>query len=289
MNRYQVSIGGNWLHKYLDSDARFKGRVFVNDIQYAEPQVKRTIETAGSMDGGIITKTYREKASVTIVFNVMVWDPAARYEAIEAIRTLASKGGTIITSNRPKRALYNCICETYPEVVSSKARTDELTMTFSSWGFPYWQDQTETVRALFSARTNANITIPGNAPIALPTVEIVAQNDFPSGGGFVYNKDGTVTMNTTPTITVGVGSTKIKMFYQLKRTNYCVIDTDANSNLRIRIYDNKTNMRLIASGLDYLLPDSSDRLEAVPGKSNNFSIDMGSTVSATLRVRGAWL
>ena len=52
MNRYQVSIGGKWLHTYLNSDKRFKGRVWVEDIQYAEPSIKRTIETAGDADGG---------------------------------------------------------------------------------------------------------------------------------------------------------------------------------------------------------------------------------------------
>ena len=280
MSRFQVSIGGKWLHTYLNSDKRFKGRVWVEDIQYAEPSIKRTIETAGDADGGIITKTYREKASVTVLFNVMTWDPVERYDAIEAIRTLASKGGTILTSNRPKRALFNAVCETLPEITSSKDRTGELSMTFSSWAFPYWQDAADpTPSTLTGTNTSMSVSVPGNAPRAKCRVEITANENF--GGS--SNIAG-------PTVDVTVGATTLYIAYEFQKNNYCLIDTDANDNLRVRIYNNSTSSKkLIASGIDLLLPTSSDRLAPVPGQSNTFRIRANKKITAKLYARGAWL
>jgi len=281
MNRYQVSIGGKWLHTYLNSDKRFKGRVWVEDIQYAEPSIKRTIETAGDADGGIITRTYREKASVTILFNVLTWDPTARYDAIESIRTLAASGGTILTSNRPNRALFNAVCETYPEITSSKARTDALTMTFSAYAFPYWQDKAEpTPKALTGTNTSMNVTVPGNAPRAKCKVEIIANEKFATSGNNIAGS----------TVDVTVGSTTLYIVYPFEKNNYCLIDTDANDNLRVRIYNNNTSSKkLLASGISLVLPKSSDKLVAVPGKSNTFKIRANKKVTAKLYARGAWL
>ena len=281
MNRYQVSIGGKWLHTYLNSDKRFKGRVWVEDIQYAEPSIKRTIETAGDADGGIITRTYREKASVTILFNVLTWDPTERYDAIESIRSLAAKGGTILTSNRPNRALFNAVCETYPEIVSSKARTDTISMTFSAYAFPYWQDKADPTPKTLSNTTNTSmsVTVPGNAPRAKCTVEIIANENF--GGN--SNLAGS-------TVDVTVGKTTLYLAYDLQKNNYCLIDTDEHDNLRVRIYNNSTSSKkLITSGIGLLLPTSSDRLEAIPGQANTFKVRANKKVTAKLYARGAWL
>lgn len=281
MSRFQASVGGKWLHTYLNSDKRFKGRVWVEDIQYAEPGIKRTIETPGDADGGIITRTYREKASVTIVFNVLTWDPTERYDAIEAIRSLAAKGGTILTSNRPNRALFNAVCETYPEIVSSKARTDTISMTFSAYDFPYWQDKADPTPKTLSNTTNTSmsVSVPGNAPRAKCSVEIIANENFAAS----TNLAGSM-------VDVTVGSTTLYIAYQFAKNNYCLIDTDANDNLRVRIYNNSTSSKkLIASGIGLILPTSSDKLLAVPGKSNTFRVRANKKVTAKLYVRGAWL
>lgn len=281
MNRFQVSIGGKWLHTYLNSEKRFKGRVWVEDIQYAEPSYKRTIETPGDADGGIITRTYREKASVTIVFNVLTWDPTERYDAVESIRSLAAKGGTILTSNRPNRALFNAVCETYPEIVSSKARTDTISMTFSAYDFPYWQDKADPAPKTLSNTTNTSmsVSVPGNAPRAKCIVEIVANENFSLSTNIVG-----------PTVDVTVGKTTLSLIYPFQKNNYCLIDTDDHDNLRVRIYNNSTSSKkLITSGLDLLFPTSSDRLSAIPGQNNTFKIRANKKVTAKLYARGAWL
>lgn len=293
MNRYQVSIGGSWLHTYLNSDSRFKGRVYVQDIKYAEPAVQLTVETAGDADGGVITRKYRQKASVTVVFNVMTWDPSYRYAAVEAIRTLASKGGTILTSNRAGKALYNCVCEKYPEIESSKDRTQDIEMTFSTYAFPYWQDLVQTPKTLTGTRVSGAFTVPGNAPAAIPTVEITANADFPARGGYILQPNGKTQLDTSTTMKITLQNTVFMSFYPMKRNNLCIIDTDEHNNQRVRIYDSRTaynnNPNNYRNGTFYTLPASSDKLLAVPGRSNNLAIEMGANATVTVNVRGAWL
>lgn len=298
MKRYQVSVGGTWLHNLLQTDMRFRGRIIVQDIRYAEPGRKFTIETPGDMDGGIVTKIYREKASVTVVFGIDVFDRANRHTALEAVQTLAAKGGTIITNDRPGRMLMNCVCEQLPVITSAKEWYGDLEMTFSSYAFPYWQDQSPITKNLTGTNTNSGyFTVPGNAPETLPVIEMTALADFPDYNPAVNRaiatKDysafsgTTVAFNSTSTAEFTVSNTKLRLFYPFKQGDRCVVDTDEKGNGRIRIYNRYGTY--IASGRDYMLPDSSDRLIMTPGASNLFAISMKARASATLTARGAWL
>lgn len=276
-NRYRVSIGGTYLDQLLQNDKRFKDKVVMLNVGYAEPGISRTIETAGDNDGGIVTRTYRQRASVTITFGLYIYNTADRYEACEAIKTLASKGGTVITNDRPNRALYNCVCDQYPEIDSARDWTEPLTMVFSSYAFPYWQNQTATVKSLTGTKTESTITVPGNAPKAICTMEITAAENFPT------NLNGTI-------LKVTVDSTFLNINYPLKKNNYCLIDQDEKNNLRIRIYDNSSSSKkLIASGIGLATDSSSDKLVAIPGKANKFAIQADKKITAKLSVRGAWL
>lgn len=298
MKRYQVSVGGTWLHNLLQTDMRFRGRIIVQDIRYAEPGRKFTVETPGDMDGGIVTKVYREKASVTVVFGIDVFDRANRHTALEAVQTLAAKGGTIITNDRPGRMLMNCVCEQLPVITSAKDWAGDLEMTFSSYAFPYWQDQAPITKNLTGTNTNSGyFTVPGNAPETLPVIEMTALADFPDYNPAVNRaiatKDysafsgTTVAFNSTSTAEFTVSNTKLRLFYPFKQGDRCVVDTDEKGNGRIRIYNRYGTY--IASGRDYMLPDSSDRLIMTPGASNLFAISMKARASATLTARGAWL
>ena len=276
ITRYRAAIAGTQLDQLLQSDKRFKDKLAILNIGYSEPGFSRTIETAGDNDGGIITKSYRQKASVTITFELRIYDIADRQEACDKIKTLASKGGDITTNDKPGKYLGGCICEQYPEIDSARDWTAPLTMIMTSYTFPYWQNSTETVKSLTGTKTETTISVPGNAPKANCVVEITALEDFPSK----LNGVGAA---------VTVGSTKITINYSLKKNNYVLIDQDERNNLRIRIYNNSTNNKLLVSGIGLATTSSSDKLIAIPGKSNKFAIQAEKKITARLSARGAWL
>lgn len=296
INRYQVSIGGQWLHTYLQNDRRFRGRIIVQDIRYAEPGIKYTIETPGDMDGGIVSRKYREKASVTVVFGIDVISRSDRHAALEAIQTLAGKGGDILTGDYPGRVLRNCVCEQLPAITSAKDWAGDLEMTFSSYAFPYWQDIALIEKNLQGTNTGTgSFTVPGNAPVAFPEIRMTALANFPDYNPAItramgtkdFSFSGPVTFNQTSTAEFTVSGTKLRLFYPFRAGDRCVVDTDEKGNGRIRIYNSAGTQ--IASGRDYMLPDSSDRLIITPGAANSFSIYTKARADVTLTTRGAWL
>lgn len=281
ITRYRVALDGTYLDQYLQSDSRFKDKIVTLNIQHSAPEFSRTIETPGDIDGGIITKTYRQKVSVTITFGIYVYDIAARNEACQKIKTLCANVSTVVVNDRKGQALFNCVCEQYPEIDSAKDWTEPLTMTFSRYAFPYWQESADPIpKALTGTNTNLKVTIPGNAPKANCKVEIIANENFGSSGAHLAGS----------TVDITVGNTMLYIMYEFKKNNYCLIDNDSYNNLRIRIYDNSSSSKkLIASGIDLIMPKSDDKLIAIPGQSNKFGIRANKKITAKLYVRGAWL
>ena len=282
ITRYRMSINGTQLDSCLNNNAtykKYKDKIVLLNIGYSEPGISRTVETAGDTDGGIITRTYRQKATVTVTFGLYIYDVADRKAVCRIIQTLVRNGGTIQTNDRPGEALYNCVCEQFPEIDSARDWTAPLTMVFSAYAFPYWQDTAETRATIPVGGTNWTskaINVPGNAPKSFPIIEIVAKADFtdlnPNYKGLVGSSSGGMTLIdnintgspsggtilpgslTDPTffvtqreqISVAVsnntyGQTTISSFYPLKKNNCMVIDTDARNNLRIRIYASRSN------------------------------------------------
>lgn len=284
ITRYRMSIGGVQLDSCLDDNEQFeayKDKIVLLNIGYFAPEFSKTVETAGESDGGIVTKEYRQKASVTVTFGLYIYDVADRNKVCEIIKGLAAKGGTITTNDKPGKALYNAVCDSYPEIDSARDWTAPLTMTFSGYSFPYWQDTTQTPKTLSGKKTSASVAVPGNAPKANTIVEIIAKE---SSSAAIRAK-----AYISPIVTVGINGNYLYISYPFANNNYCLIDYDSRDNLRIRVYDNKTSMKLIASLLEYVLPTSSDKLLAKPGQNNSVSIDSLLNISATFKVRGAWL
>lgn len=329
ITRYRVNINGTQLDSCLDSNAtykKYKDKIVILNIGYSEPGFSRTVEVPGDIDGGIITRTYRQKATVTVTFGLYIYNTADRFAVCQIIKTLARNGGTIQTNDRAGQALYNCVCEQFPEIDSARDWTAPLTMVFSAYAFPYWQDTSET-RASFpvggTSWSSKALAIPGNASKTFPIFEIVAKADFTdinlgykgliatstsghdsviSGGTSIIAPgltDPTAYVNQREQFSVMVsspslGDTTISLFYPLKKNNCCVIDTDAKGNLRIRIYAKRNDFgnygTFITSGLGYVYADkSNDLLIASPGETNTFKGKGEKQLDIYVRAKGAWL
>ena len=321
ITRYRFSIGSRQLDQMLDTDyfsrairARIKDKLVILNIGYTAPDFSRTIETAGDNDGGIITRTYRQKATVSVTFGLYIYNPQERFEACQYIKTQIRDGGTIQTSDRPGQALYNCVCEQFPEIDSARDWTAPLTMVFSAYAYPYWQsvsyDATRSINSTPSG-TSMSITPSGNAPLSSPIILVTANVAYPnnnptykgiytindtSGNSWTTPVNGELsmqTLNTSPLVTVMISSSKhtttFRSFYPLAKNNMMRIDTDERNNLRVRVYPNSSSNIPLSSGYGYVLPDSSDKMLVAPGISNNVFVSAPYSTTVSIQTRGAWL
>lgn len=283
--RYWVSLGGTRLDTLLDKD--YKDAVLVTDIQYAKPDISKTIETPGDLDGGLITRKYRQKASVTITFLLRIYDTAKRNKACQAVKTWASKGGVLRTSDRSDQVLLYSVCDEYPEIDSAKNWLDPLTMTFSSYTFPYWQDATEsTITISGSSSSSGSITIPGNAPRAYTTIKATVTQGSIKGLSVTFNGAWIIVGAQKASDSLPSGASLVRA------NEYLLFDHDNDLHLRINHMDK--DGKFLESWLPYRYYNSADELFATPGKSNSLKFTAVSSASAykvslNLKARGAWL
>lgn len=269
ITRYRISLNGTQLDQLLVNDYGQNALVITN-VGCVKPSFDRTVETPASRDGGIVTKTYRGKATVIVSFMLRIYDVAQRNAACQRIKTWAAAGGYIRINDRNNQTLYNAVCDEYPEIDSARDWTEILTMSFSSYVFPYWQDTNQTAFSGTGTNITGTLKAPGNAPKAYVTVEITPQS------------------GTLAEVEISVGSTKIKVSgMSITTSGKLVIDYDARMNIRIRRLVGST----YTSYLEKRTTDSTDELLAVPGASSSVSIKTTNSirVKADLKVRGAWI
>lgn len=253
--RYRISVGGTYLDA-LDS------RICIIDIQHMAPEIQRTIEIPGQADGGIVTKSYREKASVSVTFELRIYSITERDEVMQTIKTWAKAGGTLLTNDRSGKRLYNVVCEQFPEVTSVRNWLDPVTIVFSAYRFPYWQDSTVTTVTLTGTNASGKMNLPGNW-----------------GNAYV---SATITAKAAVTwFEIKTGSTAIKVNASLAKDD--VVEITYGTSHEISIKKGKTSLlsgRTAASADNLLLPC---------GKESSISIKADKKVSCQFKARGVWL
>lgn len=240
--RYSAWLDGLPLHEIDPS-------IYILDIQEDPAQVDvTTAPKAGGVGRFVITKQ-RQSLSVTISFAIREYDVTRRKAIMQEIVAWAKGGKYLFINDRPNQRLKVEVDE-LPTITSALKWTQALSITFTAYAFPYWEnDYTDTL----TTSSEASMTVTGDADRAPVDVTIEAN------GGMV---------------TVKADKTTISL-------------TDVSGIVEIS-HDDNGILRLLSNGESILskrTPESSDDLIATPGRVNDFSVSGG---KATFRVRGVW-
>lgn len=242
--------------------------IYVEDIKYQEPNVQYRTNTFGYRDGAIIDSRYMDKSSATISFSLRLYDTVERQKVLGQINKWAN-GSALKTSDKEGLQL-ECVCDKYPVIGSAKKWTDILSVTFSAYAIPFWQDAipttaniTGTVQQDGILRGAGSFIVPGNAGNAYCAVDVTAGSALTALS--VYCGDTQLALEG---VNIPAGAV-VKFGY------------DKNGILRITC--NGTSL------LDRRTPISSDNLLAVCGKVNHIGFAATATAVARFSVRGCWL
>ena len=136
IGRYEAYMDGTALSAIDHS-------VMITDIRHNPATIQRKTERMASRPGSRDYGKTIGSASVVITFEIHEYDPAKRQAICDKIAAWANYGTYLMTSDRLWKRL-KCVCDKFPSVQSAKKWTDPITMTFSAYNPPFWQENNET-------------------------------------------------------------------------------------------------------------------------------------------------
>ena len=236
-------------------------KLLILDIAHAVSAESLTTDSIINRNGLILQKSRRAKTSVSILFELRIYDIAERQQALQEVQRWAS-GKVLETNDRKGQQLY-VHCDSFPVISSALKWTDELQMTFSSYEKPFWLEKTPAVLTLAAGTSGSGtLYVPGNAGKALVEVTVT-----PSSGTMA---NCTLTVAGRTITLTGVNAT-------------------ASNPLTIR-YDDM-DIQSIKVGTTSVLDKRTgvDDLLAECGKTTAFSFTASSSASVSFSVKGVWL
>ena len=232
----------------------------VLDISYSAPNVKNVTYSLAKRDGLKLARRYVETASVTISFELHIYDTHKRQTALQDVNQWAAKGGILRTSDRQGQML-RCVCTNYPTINSAMRWNDALSITFTAFSYPYWQSITAATLTLTGTSASDTVYVDGSADGTYVEAQITANASLSS-------------------VTLTVGSYSITL---------SGLNIPANGVIRLT-YDSDMIQSIVygeASLLDKRT--GADDLIAECNAYNTMSVTASASVTCVFTARGAWL
>lgn len=174
ISRYEVTLNGTSMGEVSEN-------IIIKDVQYEKPKYKRNLFQLADRHGSRPGKAYKDRAAVTIVFEIHEYGVADRQRVLADIITWARNGGDLRINDRPGQKLI-CVCEEFPAIESVRDWTNDLSIMFAAYACPYWQEVNPTIvthqysnrsaTTLEDAFEEVEMFVPGNAPYTLLEMRI---------------------------------------------------------------------------------------------------------------------
>lgn len=138
-------------------------RIHLLDVEELAPTV-RTVTANRIGDGLHLLRRQRERLSVRVRFLIEEYDIAARHQLLHLVSAWAEAGGALTLDEGGKRVLH-VVCTQLP-TMSTLNWLETLSVTFTAFACPYWEDTAEKGFLLLdsSADNTVIFAVPGDAP-----------------------------------------------------------------------------------------------------------------------------
>lgn len=240
-------------------------RLLILDVQHDAVSMQRKQTRLAHRHGVFSDEIYYEKCSVTIIFQLRIYSLSERQSVIQQISSWARNGGELEVNDRPGQKLV-CVCDNYPHANSVKQWLDELSVTFTAYSYPFWQDKVPTTLTLSGMAANGSeMPLNGNADKAYMSVTVTPNSS-----------------DALTSLTISVNDSIIVLQNLLVQSS-APLEIAYDSNMILSIKAGNT------SYLDKRTADSSDDLIAICGGVNVCSYVADTSVTITFSARGGWL
>ncbi|MBQ8312612.1 MAG: hypothetical protein IJX84_05345 [Clostridia bacterium] len=164
MTRYKV-----WLDQQGLQD--LDPAIHIIDLQEQPPSQLLSTAARAQGDGVFLARRTRQSLSVTVRFAIREPRPARRQAILQKVRTWA-QGSYLSTGDRPQQRL-KVQAENLPTLSSALKWTDALSITFTAYEAPFWEDAQPT-------SATSTLYLPGDAPPAPLDMRWVCSSNAPA-------------------------------------------------------------------------------------------------------------
>ena len=238
--------------------------IYIRDIRHTPASPQDTVSAYGGRDGGLLTRRYIGSAEVTIAFEIHAYGIERRQEICDLINAWALKGGYLTTNDKPDKRL-NVVCSQPPAIESALKWTDEVSLKFTAYALPYWEDLKPKKLTLTGTSASGSLKVNGYADRAYVTANVKV----------------TGSSNLT-TLTLTAGNTTITLDS---------LNLAQNSVIRL-VYDDRHILSLLAGNTRISpkrTPESDDDLRLETGQNNTVTISANTAVQADFEARGLYM
>ena len=255
ISRYEATLNGVALSS-INAD------ILVLDINYEPPRMRYDSISVAKRFGSRIYRKHIVSVSVSISFEIHTYDTQERQAICNAVAAWAKRGGVLETNDRDGQELV-CVCTELPVIGSARNWTDPITMTFTAYEFPYWQEKEAVTLELSGTESGDSLQVPGNIDGAFVEVEIAV----------------TGSLSTLSTISLTVNGKTLTLS-----------DLSVASGQDIVISYDQQGIQSIKAGNTSLLDKrtGADDLLVNCGEVNSFAFVADESVRVTFSVKGAW-
>lgn len=152
MTRHQVWLNGRALHSMNPA-------IRITDVQELPPVQFVSALQRASGDGMHLLRQARQSLSVEVRFVIREYATEKRMAALQQVLTWAQPGGILTLGDRPRQRLLVTAAQ-LPTLQSALRWTEELSLLFTAYHGPYWED------AFPTSFTPGTLRLPGNGPAA---------------------------------------------------------------------------------------------------------------------------
>lgn len=255
ISRYEVILDGVTLSS-IHND------LMILDIQHTPAQRQATTARKAKGNGVYITDLYQAQTTVTILFELHIYDIEERQRVCQEIATMAMNCKILETNDRPGQRLH-VICDQPPAIESALQWTSPIMMVFSAYSLPFWEESEPSIVTISGTNQNETLFVPGNAGETFLDAEITASSAITS-------------------LTISSGSTTISLI-GLSVAAGGVVKVTHDENGILSIKSGNTSL------LSHRTAASSDDLLVVSGTNNLVAISANNAVSCKFSARGVWL
>lgn len=154
ISRYEAVLNGVPL-------STISPNILILDIAYPPAQIEFSTYKGAKRHGKRVYREYVDHRDVIITFAIRAYSVQERQAICNAVQRWAKNGGVLQTNDHEGQRL-RCVLSTPPTIQSALKWTDPISMTFTAYVLPFWEETIPTTLSLTGTTASGSVHVPGS-------------------------------------------------------------------------------------------------------------------------------